>query len=1213
MQMKRNIAKFRAAYHSSAANYDNTAHLITSETELPWISGGNGEEWVYMDLGALSEITEVVVHWGTDYAVSYDIETSNDGKEWTSISVESGARELAVATPINSRARYVRVRCSKCSGEHYVIHKIEVFGDNDLRYELPPMPQPCPDGTQKLTGGNWKVRRASEVKESGIVLSCSGYDDSEWLPATVPGTVLVSYLNAGAVPDPDYDDWQFQISEEYFTADFWYRNSFHIPESRRGKRVFLNFNSINWKADVYFNSVLLRNETPGRMRSIEGAFIRAKFDVTDYVRFGTENYLAVYIQKNDTPGKVTTQGLAFGPGSNGGLLGADNPTLHASVGWDWLPTIRGRNIGIYGDVFLTYGGDAELADPWIETDLRLIEEKASIPVENLMLRSGVLVNGSPDPLRDWSGAEGEGVTVDLGQALTVGSVPFVWGAEAGGAAADAESRHPESFRLETSVDGSNWVNFDAYPGGEVEVPWFGTLKAEPNPGSDVFEGHAISDSVQGSTAIVPIDMSYFGRGIENVRFFSPQKARYLRFTVVKRRELNGNPVDTRIREMRVYAESPQHVEQSMMHTYRLDTSQAQLVFRTDIRNRGKLRVNVELCGKITPGELAFERTFEVGPGETLPVEIPLVLDDPRLWWPNTYGEQFLYTAETELRINGIVSDEKTFRFGVRRFDYPIDGGIVSLYCNGVRIVAKGGNWGMDDGMKRDTAQVLDDKIRLHAEANMTMIRNWVGMTSHPGFYEACDKYGILIWDDFWLANPVDGPEPNDTAMFLENAADKIRRVRRHAALALYCGRNEGYPNDEINAGLAELTRTLDGTRLYIPNSAMPPVGSGGGYSLAMPGGNRGIKQYFNDVSSPVLRSERGIPNVPEPESLRKFLKPENLWPINEVWALHDWTYHMNGPANSYMHALQTYLGGDFEIPVDKIKEPEPKENDPVYQEYKAAIAKMCREAGEVWSFEDFCRAAQLINYDNHRGLFDALAVRRTNGLLMWMSQSSWPSFMWQTYDFYLDTNGGYFGAKAGNQPTRAVFDPRDDSIVLANATPDSYENAETTVEIFDLEGKLVSGRSYKTDVLVPDAYGVKVAAADFSASETDIVFLRLTLKDGSGCILGRNTYWHNRKEYQDYRALSKMPKASVTLQVVSTELLENENVRYVLEVKNGPVPALGVRIRLSCEDGTDVLPVFYSDNYLIMMPHEVRTITAECSSRRLHGAPKWNVKGWNVF
>lgn len=57
---------------------------------------------------------------------------------------------------------------------------------------------------------------------------------------------------------------------------------------------------------------------------------------------------------------------------------------------------------------------------------------------------------------------------------------------------------------------------------------------------------------------------------------------------------------------------------------------------------------------------------------------------------------------------------------------------------------------------------------------MTMIRNWVGMTCHPGFYEACDKYGILIWDDFWLANPFDGPEPHDPDMFLENAVDKIR-------------------------------------------------------------------------------------------------------------------------------------------------------------------------------------------------------------------------------------------------------------------------------------------------------------------------------------------------------------------------------------------------------------------------------------------------------
>lgn len=1209
--MKRNISKYRAAIHSSAANYDNTAHLITSCSSQPWLSAGKNEEWVYVDLGAQSEIENVVVHWGGDYALSYQIQLSDDAENWAAIAECTGAPESAVETPVKGFARYLKVLCQKCSGERYSVYRLEVFGENNLCYSLPPIPAPAEDGTQLLTGGNWRISRAEETCENGTVLSRHGFDDSEWLPATVPGTALVSYLNGGAIPDPNYDDRQFQISEAYFTSDFWYRNHFPIPKERHGQRVYLNFDSINWKADVYFNGNLLKNEHPNRKNSIEGAFIRGKFDVTEFVSFGEENYLAVYIYKNDNPGKVTTQGLAFGPGRNGGLLGADNPTLHASVGWDWLPTIRGRNIGIYGDVYISYSKDAELVDPWMQTNLCLKKEESAIPAENLLLRKNVHINGGFGFLDDWRGKEGDGFTVDFGEPVTLGSVTLVWGNETGGAAADADSRHPELFALECSSDGNLWANIDAHPGGEMTWRWW-HVNAAPNIGSGSFEGHTGADSVQGSTAILDIDMSRFGRGIDKRPVFDPQKIRYLRFTVLKRRELNGKPVDTRLHELIAYAESPQQVEQGRKHIYLLDTSCAELLFSAELRNRGSRPISAELKGKILPDNIPFEKAVEIASGETVRIEIPIQLDSPKLWWPNTYGEQFLYTAEAELLADGIVSDKKSFKFGVRRFDTPIDGGLLSLYCNGVRIVAKGGNWGMDDGLKRDTRQVLDDKVRLHAEANLTMIRNWVGMTNHPAFYDACDKYGILIWDDFWLANPGDGPEPTDTALFLENAADKIRRIRGHASLAFYCGRNEGYPNEAINAGLTELTESLDGSRIYFPHSAAAPVGSGGGYSLAAPGGNRGIKQYFNDVSSSVLRSERGIPNVPALESMKRFLKPENVWPINEVWALHDWTYHMNGPASTYMAALQSYLGGEFEIPVDRVQGSEPRSDDPVYLKYKADIAKMCDEAGKAWTAEEFSKAAQLINYDNHRGMFEALGSRYSNGLLMWMSQSSWPSFMWQTYDYYLDTNGGYFGTKAGNQPTRAIFDPRDDSIVLANASSRLYENVCTTAKIFDLYGKLVSSEEYVTERLEPDSFGITLGKVDFSAAKTDIVFLQLTLRQTSGSVLGENTYWHNRIEYQNYRALSVMEKASVSLKVLAAEHNASGEMKYTLQIQNGSVPALGVRLRLIGEGDSPILPVFYSDNYLTMMPEEKRIISASVARERLRGEPMWELSGWNV-
>ena len=103
-----------------------------------------------------------------------------------------------------------------------------------------------------------------------------------------------------------------------------------------------------------------------------------------------------------------------------------------------------------------------------------------------------------------------------------------------------------------------------------------------------------------------------------------------------------------------------------------------------------------------------------------------------------------------------------------------------------------------------------------------MIRNWVGMVGRQAFYDACDRHGLLVWDDFWLANPVDGPAPSDDALFLKCARDKIRRVRSHASLALYCGRNEGLPPPELDAGMNAAIEELDGTRLYLPEVGRRP-------------------------------------------------------------------------------------------------------------------------------------------------------------------------------------------------------------------------------------------------------------------------------------------------------------------------------------------------------------------------------------------------------
>jgi hypothetical protein len=973
---KKNTALRRAAYQSSAVDYNATAHLVTDGIftvdkqtfDSRWISATSANEWIYVDLGVVSSIDEVKLFWAEkDWASVYEIQISNDAKNWETVFIQNtgkGGTESCAIT--NRKAQYVRLWCKSGAGNNFSLVEMEVYGSNSLNYQLPAMPAPLADGTQYLRDGNWRVQRASEVEtQDGARIAQHGFNDRSWLPAKVPGTVLRSYILAGAIPDPNYSDQQLLISDSYFTTDFWYRNHFQIPASKKGETTWLHFDAINWKADVYFNGSFL-----GR---IDGAFIRGRFDISKQANYGGENYLAVFIHKNDNPGPITVKTWEY-PGRNGGILGADNPTIHASVGWDWTPTIRGRNAGIYNDVYLSYTRDVQVRDPWITIN-------------------------------------------DL--------------------------------------------------------------------------------------------------------------------------EMNGQ-----------------------------SAVKAGISVRTELHNPSMDPRNVIVKGLIQPGAIAFEsKPIALQPNETREIAVSdLTMTHPQLWWPVTYGDPFLYTAELTAYSNDKKSDSKKFQFGVRKFTYDRERPM-TIYCNGTRIVCRGGNWGMDDSNLAATEEDYDIKVRLHAEANLTMIRNWVGMTGNEAFYRACDKYGVLIWDDFWLANPSDGPNPNDETMFMQNANDKIKRNRHHAAIALYCGRNEGDPTPTLNAALDKATKELDGTRHYIPHSAEGSVSGFGPYSV------QDNEFYFLKTGN-TLHSERGMPNVPALESLQKFLPVEHQWPIDAVWGMHD--FSKKGAQN----------GSGF-------------------------IEKM-RRYGTFNDLPSFARVAQLVNFEGHKSLFEAVYTNRANGMLMWMSQSAWPSMVWQTYDYYYDTNGGYFGLKKGNQPVNAIFNFATHDIVLVNATTQERKNLKVIVNVFDVQGKLVRENTQTESI---EADGQRVISTLDLTDLSGIVFVKTHVLDHNGVELADNFTWINASEPYNYSAFSSIPEAQLNTSCKPAGKSKNGENVYVVTVKNtGDSPALMIRIK-TLNDKTKelVLPVYYQDNYFSLTPGESKTISVALDKKYLSGSqPSFFVEGWNV-
>ncbi|MCF0160951.1 MAG: discoidin domain-containing protein, partial [Bacteroidaceae bacterium] len=341
-----------------------------------WKSAGNAEEWVYVDFGAPAKFDKVKLHW-VNKAVAGKVQVSDDASAWTEVAALPGGdnRVDEIALKKEAKGRYVRVLCQQsANGKGYELSEMQVFGKGGLVAE--PLPQAKAEERKLvLNGGNWKLQRASEVKENGEQISAEGFNTQDWIWATVPGTILSSFRNIAALPDPNFADNQLQISDSYFLSDFWYQNEFEVADL--GEKTFLNFDGINWKADVFLNG-----KSVGR---IEGAFMKGKFDVTPLVKKG-KNILAVKIIRNAHPGAIKEQ-TAFSADANGGILGADNATFHASIGWDWIPTIRGRNIGIWNDVYLTYTGAVTIEDPFIRAELPLPDTSSADLFAEVTLRN----------------------------------------------------------------------------------------------------------------------------------------------------------------------------------------------------------------------------------------------------------------------------------------------------------------------------------------------------------------------------------------------------------------------------------------------------------------------------------------------------------------------------------------------------------------------------------------------------------------------------------------------------------------------------------------------------------------------------------------------------------------------------------------------------------------------------------------------------------
>ncbi|MET9889032.1 discoidin domain-containing protein [Streptomyces sp. NPDC006465] len=497
---------------------------------------------------------------------------------------------------------------------------------------------------------------------------------------------------------------------------------------------------------------------------------------------------------------------------------------------------------------------------------------------------------------------------------------------------------------------------------------------------------------------------------------------------------------------------------------------------------------------------------------------------------------------------------------------------LKISVNGVRVLARGGNWGWDELLRRMPAARTDAAVRMHRDMNFTMIRNWVGSSNREEFYASCDEHGILVWNDFPNAW---GMDPPDHDAFNTTARDTVLRYRIHPCVVVWCGANEGNPPAAIDKAMREAVEQQAPGILYQNNSAGGIITGGGPYGWVEP------EKYYEPSTygsnSFGFHTEIGMPVVSTAASLRNMTGDEPEWPIRGAWYYHDWSERGNQAPQNYKAAIEARLGATTDL-------------------------------------DDFARKAQFINYENTRAMFEAWNAHLwddASGLMLWMSHPAWHSTVWQTYDYDFDVNGTYYGARSACEPLHVQADPRTGQVIAVNHTRAAVEGARVTARLHDLSGRQL-GTPHTNEVDVPAAATARAFTVGWADGLPDLHLLRLTLEDASGHPLSRNTYWR----YRSPAAMKALTTAERVRVSASITRLSRTGARHEMTatVRNrGRAVAAMTRLSLLDRGSCDrVLPTLYSDNYLWLLPGESQQVTLSWPAAALpSGRPSLRVEAFN--
>lgn len=575
----------------------------------------------------------------------------------------------------------------------------------------------------------------------------------------------------------------------------------------------------------------------------------------------------------------------------------------------------------------------------------------------------------------------------------------------------------------------------------------------------------------------------------------------------------------------------------------------------------------------------WTKTVQVQPGQNV-IETQVAVNNPKLWWSNGLGEAHLYPFTAKITMDGTLADQKTTNIGFRSLRVVRDkdeaGTTFYFELNGVPVFAKGANYiPQDNFLPRVSPERYEKTILDAVNANMNMLRIWGGgIYENQIFYDLCDKYGIMVWQDFMFACATYPMNEERLDNIRQEAIDNVIRLRNHPCIAIWCGNNENHTawfnwgwtpkyealgalemmrkddKDLFHKLLPEVVDEYDPGAFYWPSSPYggdPDAKCESGKENWNPNGDahywgvwhaKDSIANYNKITARFF-SEYGFQSFPEYQSVLQYAPEARDHDIySDVMMAHQrGGSHANG-------LIEWYLLNEYRQPKD---------------------------------FPNFLYMGQLLQGDAIKTAIEAhrRMMPYNMGTLFWQHNDCWPVASWSSRDYYDRWKAQhYFTKKAFRDILVSPLAENDTLNVYIVSDRLKAVKGTLIVRLLDLQGNVLYNKEMAVTVPANNStiqYAVPVADVLQGKLPNEVMLNTRFIENGKDGEMYSNNYFFTR--YKDI----EFPQANI--QFTSVPAAGGFDVTVTSDVI-----ARGVFLSI---DGIDN---FFSDNYFDLLPGDPVTV-----------------------